>query len=221
MSDLVEFAKRIKQQLSLSDRDPHWGPGEAESYMAEVGVRSKRFEEIAVRLNDTVIQPRLETLAGYFSNASLTRNEPAGHCACWFGYCERFPSSTKAAFAVEHDVRFENVLVCYEASMMPVFIKFSEHDRLTLPLEDVADERVAVWIEKRLLEFLDAYLRIDRGGEQLEDEVAADPVCGMRISRFSAAASDGYKGHPYYFCSTACHEKFARQPSAYVQVKAM
>jgi YHS domain-containing protein len=160
-------------------------------------------------------------LAGYFSNASLSKDEPPGRCSCWFGYCERFPASTKVAFAVEHDVRFENVAVCLEVSMMPVFIKLNERDKLTSPLDEVKDEAVAEWVEQRLLEFLDSYLRIDRGGEDFDEEAVTDPVCGMRISRSAAVASDTYRGHPYFFCSRECQERFAREPTAYVEVKGL
>jgi YHS domain-containing protein len=221
MGDLVDFAKRVEQQLASTTDEPHWESSEADCYMLDVAARREQFEKITVRLNDTVVQPRLEMLASYFSNASLTGNEPAGHCASWFGYCERFPVATKVAFAIEHDIRYEKVVVCYDVSMIPVFIKFNEHDRLTLTLNEVQDDLVADWIEARLLDFLDTYLRIDRGGEDFEDEAATDPVCGMRISRSSAAASDAYRGHPYYFCSTDCQKKFAGEPLAYVQVKTM
>jgi len=88
-----------------------------------------------------------------------------------------------------------------------------------LTIDEVNDDRVAAWVEERLLEFLDAYLRIDRGGADFGDEAVTDPVCGMRISRSSAVASDAYRGHPYFFCSKDCQEKFAREPTAYVEVK--
>lgn len=218
--DLVDFAKRVEERLFRTTREPHWEPGEVDRYMSDVEVRRQRFDELADSLNDTVIQPRLETVASYFPNATPT-NEPVGRCACWFGYSERFPASTKVAFAVEHDVRFEKLAVCYEASMMPVFIKLNEHDRLSLMLGDVSEDLVADWVEDRLSEFLDDYLRIDRGGEGFEDEAATDPVCGMRISRSSAAASDAYLGHPYYFCSTTCQERFSLEPKSYVQVKTL
>lgn len=222
MSGLVDFAKRVEEQLSGADREPHWAPDEAERYMAAVATRRERFEQLALRLSESVIQPRLEILAGYFSNASVTKDKTAGHCLCWFGFCERFPASTKVTFAVEHDVRFEKVAVCYEATMMPVFIKLNEHDKLTWPLAAVQDENaVADWVEARLLEFLDAYLRIDRGGEDLDEESATDPVCGMRIGRSSAVAGGTYRGHPYFFCSRECQERFAREPTAYVEVKAI
>ncbi|MDA1052232.1 MAG: YHS domain-containing protein [Planctomycetota bacterium] len=221
MSDLVQFARRLESRLTAANLVPHWASDEAQRYMAEVTTRRERFEKLARRLTETVIQPRLETLAGYFANAYLTENEPLGHCTCWFGYCERFPASTKVALAVQHDVRFEKVAVCYEASMMPVFIKLDEHDKLTSPLDDLQNDAVADWVEERLLEFLDAYQRIDRGGEEFDEEAATDPVCGMRISRSSAVASDSYRGHPYFFCSSECQERFAREPKAYVEVKTM
>ena len=221
MTALIEFASRVEAQLNASAREPHWEPEGAGRYMATVAERRQRFEQLAPWLIETVIQPRLETLAGYFSNSSLSHDEPAGRCSCWFGYCERFPASTKVVFAVEHDVRFEKVAVCYETSMMPVFIKLNERDKMTSPLDDVKDDAVAEWVEQRLLEFLDAYLRIDRGGDDFDKEAATDPVCGMRISRTAAVASDSYRGHPYFFCSRECHERFVREPTAYVEVKAM
>jgi len=104
---------------------------------------------------------------------------------------------------------------------MPVFVKLNERDKLTLPIDNVSDDEVAAWVEERLLEFVDAYLRIDRGTDDFDDEPATDPVCGMRISRSTAAASDNYRGHPYFFCSKECQERFAREPTAYVEVKAM
>jgi YHS domain-containing protein len=221
VGDLIEFATRVKERLSASNCVPHWGPGEAERYMAEVSGRRERFEELASRMNEAVIQPRLETLASFFSNACLTKDEPAGRCACWFGYCERFPASTKVAFAVEHDVHYEKMSVRYEVSMTPLFIKLNDRDALTLSLDDALDATVADWVEERLLEFLDSYLCIDRGNAEFREDAATDPVCGMRISRSAAAASESYRGHPYFFCSPECQQIFARKPSAYVEVRTM
>ena len=221
MSDLVDFAKRLEEQLTSAGREPHWEANEADRYMSAIAGRREKFDTLASRLIEAVIQPRMETLASYFSNASLSRDEPVGRCSCWFGYCERFPASTKVAFAVEHDVRLEKVAVCFDASMMPVFIKMNEHDRLTEPLDSIEDDVVAAWVEERLCEFLDAYLRIDRGSDEFEEDAATDPVCGMRISRSAAAASDSHRGHPYFFCSRECQQRFAHKPSAYVEVKTM
>lgn len=221
MADLTKFENQVLQQLSSANREPHWTLDEHGRYMAEVGERRQRFEQIAARLGDKVIRPYVQALAKHFDNASLSKGEPTGRCTCWFGYCERFPATTQVVFLVEQDARYEKVAVCYEARMMPTFIKFDEYDRLTLRLDQVNETAVADWVEERLLEFLDAYLRIDRGSEEFEQDTATDPVCGMRISRSDAAATADHCGHPYYFCSTECRDKFTGNPTAYVRVKAM
>ena len=221
MSALEAFARRIEERLKAVAHEPHWESGDAERYMAAVAGRREQFQQLSVRLLEAVIVPRVDALRRHFANASPTSDTPPGRYACWFGYCDRFPATTQVSFAVEHDVRFETVAVCYEAWMMPVFIKLNERDKLAAPLREVQEEAVAEWVEQRLLDFLDAYLRIDRGGDDFADEVATDPVCGMRISRAAAAATADYRGHPYYFCSDQCHERFTREPTAFVDAKAM
>jgi len=220
VSDLADFAKRIEERLAEASHEPDWTPEEAQRYMASVADRHKRYALIASHLNEQIVGPRLETFARHFPNAKLKAVDPMGGHTCWLGYCERFPASTKVTFAVGHDVRLEKVSVGYEVSMVPVFVKFNEHDRLTLPLDQVDDETVAEWVERRLLEFIDTYLRIDRGGEDFAADTTVDPVCGMRISRSLAVASTQYLGHAYYFCSADCESKFSQDPTAYVQVKA-
>src|SRR5688500_4767021 len=101
MSDLIDFARRVSDEIARANRQPHWEAGEAEQYMTHVASRRERFAAIAVELIQSVIQPRLEVLAGRFPNASSLTDNVEGHCCYWFGYCERFPSSTKISFSIE------------------------------------------------------------------------------------------------------------------------
>lgn len=226
MNGLVAFAKNIKARLADTSREPHWTTDEAQQYMAAIADRRARFAPLAMRLCTEVIRPRLEMVAGYFSNAQMADRQPDGRCACWFGYCERFPASTRVAFSVEHDLRLENVIVHYEASMMPLFVRLRASDDGIWPLDAVNDDAVnddavAAWVEARLLDFLDAYLQIDRGGGDFADEPVTDPVCGMRIARSAAAASGSFRGHPYFFCSAQCQKQFSAEPQRYVAVESL
>jgi len=45
--------------------------------------------------------------------------------------------------------------------------------------------------------------------------VVADPVCGMRVSKKTAAASHSYRGTRYYFCASGCLKKFKKAPQTY------
>lgn len=219
MDDLQEFSRQVEKRLADADRDPHWRSAEAERYMAEVEERRRRFDQVCSRMITTVIRPRLEVLISFFPNASLAKKLLDNHASCLFGYCRRFPTTAKVEFVVEHDLRCEMAVVRYEAYMMPVFVKFDEHDKVNFLLDQACDGTLDMWVEERLLEFLDAYLRIDSGAEDYVQETVVDPVCGMRINRSLTVANQAYCGHSYFFCSIECHEKFSRKPSAYVQVK--
>jgi Cu+-exporting ATPase len=47
------------------------------------------------------------------------------------------------------------------------------------------------------------------------ENLVKDVVCGMEIDPNNAAAQMDYRGKTYYFCSTACHDKFMAEPEKY------
>ena len=44
-----------------------------------------------------------------------------------------------------------------------------------------------------------------------------DPVCGMAISPADAAASVVHRGQTWFFCTTACRDRFIRDPEAFLR----
>lgn len=56
----------------------------------------------------------------------------------------------------------------------------------------------------------------DRRMNQLRP-VFQDPVCGMKVSRRTAAAAFNYRGRRYYFCATGCQKRFMAQPNQYAR----
>lgn len=217
MADLERFSQDLAARLAAAQREPSWEPSEATQYMAELEPRRRRFEDIARRLILTLIRPRLEVLAKFFANSKLDSGEHVDRCACWFGYCNRFPASTKVEITAEHDERIERLVLRYELYMMPASIKLDAHDKLGMPLHDVDEQAVANWVEARLLAFMSSYLQLDRGGDDFEDDVVVDPVCRMKISRSSAVALIDYQGRTYYFCASECQRQFVVDPTKYVQ----
>jgi YHS domain-containing protein len=216
------FQQRLQDRLSAANRQPQWLPGAEQAYMAASDERGERFTQLAHRLMEHVIRPRLVALANAFRNASLADMSSLRSCQCNFGYCERFPVYAKLEIGLEHDLRWEKAFCTYKLHMSPVFIKFSEQDKLDLPLEHVDECQVADWVEARLLDdFLSAYVQIDRGQPESDEDVVADPVCGMRLSRSAIKADGDYLGHSYFFCSSLCAEKFEADPTAYVKLKMM
>jgi Cu+-exporting ATPase len=43
-----------------------------------------------------------------------------------------------------------------------------------------------------------------------------DPVCGMTVDPHTAKHRHTHEGHPYYFCSARCREKFIAEPAKYL-----
>ena len=46
---------------------------------------------------------------------------------------------------------------------------------------------------------------------------AVDPVCGMTVDPHTAKHRHTHDGHPYYFCSARCREKFIAEPAKYLK----
>ena len=44
-----------------------------------------------------------------------------------------------------------------------------------------------------------------------------DPVCGMTVDPHTARHRHTHEGHPYYFCSARCREKFIAEPTKYLR----
>ena len=221
MSTLEEFRDKLKSQVTAAASAPRWQASDAEAYMAAQRSRRQRFDEAARSLIATVIKPRLEAMAELFPSARTMTDEQVCRSSCWFASSDRLPVTAKVEFAVEHDESIERMFVRYEACLIPVFVRFQPHDKLTVRLSEIHPEQIAAWIEEQILEFLDTYLHHDRGQDDLEEDILTDPVCGMRLKRSDVRAQAEYRGHPYFFCSTECREKFESKPEAFVTIRTM
>jgi YHS domain-containing protein len=221
VTELEEFSKLIQSRLISADSEPDWTTEKSEEYMANLAMRRQRFEQSAAHLMDDLVRPRLAILASYFANATRIEDDNSRHCKCLFEHSDRFPAETNVAIAVEHDVSYDKLSICFAARMMPTFVPFNDRDRLTVDIAEVDDNAAGAWIERRLVEFLDAYLRIDSNSKTIGHDTAIDPVCGMRVNRLSAAATTHCLGHEYYFCCHDCCTTFEQDSMQYVKSKPM
>lgn len=217
--DLKKFRREVQQRVAAANAEPKWTDEAAAQYMADLEPHRKRFLEVARRLIADVIEPRMAVVAEPFANAEADRNAHEDRSVRWFGYCERFPVTARLEIGIGHSETIEQVQLRYELDLMPTFTRYDSHDRFVMPLDAVDDDVAADWIEQKLLEFLSTYLTVERGRNDFEDESVTDPVCGMRIRRSAAVASSDFKGHPYFFCSTACRGRFDATPEHYVTVR--
>ncbi len=217
--DLERFRQEVQQRVAAANSGPTWTTEAASMYMKRSEPRRQQFVKLARRWGTDVIDPCMAAVAEPFANAEADRNGQDGRSTWWFGYCERYPVTARLEISVTHNEPIDQVQLRYELDLTPTFFKYDAHDKLVMPLNAVDDQAAAEWVERKLLEFLATYLTIDRGRDDSDDEPVTDPVCGMRIRRSAAAASSDYKGHPYFFCSTACRSQFDDGPQQFVTVR--
>jgi YHS domain-containing protein len=217
--DLAQFRREVQRRIAAAGTEPTWTAEAAAQYMAALEPRRQRFLEVARRLLAEVIEPRMAAVAQPFANAQPDRNAHQDRSAWWFGYCERFPVTARLEISVGHNEPIDEVQLRYHLELMPAFTKYDPHDRFVVPLDALDDAAAADWVERKLLEFLGVYLAIDRGRDDLEDELVTDPVCGMRIRRSAAVATSDVKGHAYHFCSESCQSQFDAAPDRYAAVR--
>lgn len=53
--------------------------------------------------------------------------------------------------------------------------------------------------------------------EHKHEDENLDPVCGMMVTKDTAACSYEYQGKTYYFCAASCKEHFAADPMKFVK----
>ena len=56
-----------------------------------------------------------------------------------------------------------------------------------------------------------------RNAQEVPEQGVKDPVCGMTVDPHTAKHRHTHNGRPYYFCSARCQEKFAANPTQYLQ----
>src|SRR5262245_36793970 len=56
--------------------------------------------------------------------------------------------------------------------------------------------------------------------EPASDDLATDPVCGMKVKRATAKYKTEYGGEAFYFCNPKCLAKFDADPAPYLAKRA-
>lgn len=77
-----------------------------------------------------------------------------------------------------------------------------------------ASDRIREW----LLEQQQGNVSSEFSTPSLKDilPTVTDPVCGMQLSPLTASFSGLVNGQVYYFCASGCHDRFMKNPKAYV-----
>jgi YHS domain-containing protein len=221
MSDLGPLEQGIQGKLKAVDERNQRERQDLQDHMADLERRHDLFSPTAAKLITDIVQPRVETLLRHFDNARLDQQQlPQQYrCICNFSHSDRFPATVNLTFGVAHDDQIRNVVLYYDLDILPIFFKFNPHDEIVFPLERPAEVQLAAWVDQRILEFVETYLRLEQSDQYQQQTLVTDPVCGTRFRRSLSAAKQQYGGVIYFFCAAQCRAKFAAAPQQYVAAK--
>jgi hypothetical protein len=70
------------------------------------------------------------------------------------------PNANLLTFSVGHDADVRNLVFDQNLEVVPILMKFDKHSSLTVPLDDIHEDRIAQWIDDRIVAFIQTFLAI-------------------------------------------------------------
>jgi len=100
------------------------------------------------------------------------------------------------------------VILSYDLKILPALMQFTPHAGVEFALGAVDKNAVAVWIDDRIVEFVQAYLSMNENEAYLKEHMVQDPVALVRFPSFAAAATLEWNGQKYYFLAEETRREF-------------
>lgn len=214
MTDLDNLRSRIQMMLSSQRIKRAEKQQEVEESMGALGRQQDHFVGVAAKIFEFIVEPRLKLLEEQLKDASYKRSsETRGIVTLNREGC--YAATISLEMGIQCDQEIRNLLVNYHLRIIPVLMEYRGQDSLALPLEAVDDTRVASFVEEKLVECVQTYLKLQDIPAYRKSIFRRDPVCGMVIQS-DVPISVVHDGKTYFFCSEVCRSRFLEQPSRYV-----
>jgi len=177
--------------------------------MQELVAQRDQFAAVAGRIVESVIDPAIEQLRVYFDNAAVVERQVESdfRTVCKLAHTPRFPATVTLRISLLPGDGYSSIIARYHLDIFPALMEFSRGDEATFPI-DSSDEAISLWVEEKILDFVDTYLLLETHPLYQKDNLVTDPICGMRISAATAATTMELGGHVFYFCSEVCKAAF-------------
>ncbi|WP_298272390.1 YHS domain-containing protein [Geobacter sp.] len=215
MAETEQLSAKIRRRLDEHGRELAQKQQLLDSSMKEMLDQREWFAAAAYRLLESVVHPKVVELSQQFDNAMVyDRHSGADfHCACQFAHTPRFPATVTLDIGLLPGGADGGMTVRYDLQILPVLMEYKRNDEMGFPLEG-ADEAVGRWVDEKILEFVDVYLRLETHPLYQKDNIVVDLVCGMPISATAATSRIERHGRTLYFCSEHCKEAYLKEKDA-------
>ena len=218
MEETGRLSHIIKSRLEEHQRGLAEQQKQIDSEMKGLLEQRERFSAVARRIMESVVHPRMEELARHFDNAEIAdlHGDIDFHCVCKFSHTPRFPATVYLDIGLLPGE--DSVKALYRLEIRPALMEYAQDDQKNFAFAD-SDESIGLWVEEKIAEFIDNYLRLETHPLYQKDNFVTDPICGMRISAIAATSKVDWPGHTIYFCSEACKDAFLKEKETMGETK--
>jgi YHS domain-containing protein len=210
MADVSSLANRIDAEFSAVEQKIK----KLQSEQVEVYKgRQQRLEQLGKifdQLRDSWL-PRLELLMKKFGDRVQTtpRITPSTR-EVTFTFQSRL-AHVRLKFSAFTDRDIRKVILGYDLEIIPVLMRFKNHDEIEFPLEAVNKEVASKWIDDRIVDFVQAYFSMGESEIYLKDSMVEDPIARVQFPKAAAATTLDVGGQKYYFIGTETRREFEQQ----------
>src|SRR5260370_27856830 len=133
MNNQLDLDRLIQDKMQAINVRKELQENHVHQRMLEFERRHEQFSDIADRIMQTVIRPRMEKLHSYFSNARFMPPGNSGkhHCTCCFEHTSQYPATEKLEMAVSRHGQCETLRVLYNLEILLVLFQFPAGDQRT------------------------------------------------------------------------------------------
>jgi YHS domain-containing protein len=174
--------------------------------------RLEQFEKLLEQLQG-VWKPRLETLAKRFGEKIKVSPTvtPERRSALFAVQSELARIELRLSVFTDVDVR--KAVFDYDLEILPILMKFDSHSQIEFPLDAVDQDKLAQWIDDRIVSFVNTYLSLHENVYYLKGHMVEDPVAKMQFPKYAAGATAEVGGKTVYFISEETRREFLAKKS--------
>jgi len=210
MAELQSLIDRMDQEFSSGeDKIKKFQQEQVDAYKE----RQKRLQalgQVFQKLRE-VWKPRLEVLQSKFGDKVKVKPSfvPSLREAQFEFQSKLAAISLKFSATTDADVK--KIILIYDLRVVPTLMNFDSHSELELPIENPDPEKVAKWVDDRIISFVKTYQSLHENEFYLKDHMVEDPVIGVRFPKFAAGATLEWKGKTHFFVSDETLQEFKKQ----------
>jgi YHS domain-containing protein len=174
--------------------------------------RQKRLEQLGRVFNELqeIWRPRLEVLAQKFGNQVQSKPRIIASTREVTYNFQSQVARVGLKFSASTDQDIRKVVLGYDLEIIPMLMRYKPHDELEFPLNAVDKDRVAKWMDDRIVEFVQTYFAMGENEIYLKDQMVEDPVAHVRFPKMAAATTVAYQGQTFYFVGEETRREFEK-----------